>query len=127
MSPCVALVVFGVVCLLLATMVIVGRMRGRHGIQAPAVSGHPMFERAYRVKMHTLLDLRGNIPSFIHISDGTSCCAWYRLPIAAKNPRLISSVRWYAFLCCWKILDVLKNVCPQPPAQLVDVLKKGVI
>jgi hypothetical protein len=22
------------------------------------------------VKMHTLLDLRGNIPSFIHISDG---------------------------------------------------------
>ena len=25
------------------------------------------------VKMHTLLDLRGNIPSFIHISDG---CQW---------------------------------------------------
>jgi hypothetical protein len=24
------------------------------------------------VKMHTLLDLRGNIPSFIHISDGKS-------------------------------------------------------
>jgi hypothetical protein len=24
----------------------------------------------YAVKMHTLLDLRGNIPSFIHISDG---------------------------------------------------------
>jgi hypothetical protein len=23
-----------------------------------------------RVKMHALLDLRGNIPSFIHISDG---------------------------------------------------------
>ena len=23
------------------------------------------------VKLHTLLDLRGNIPSFIHISDGT--------------------------------------------------------
>src|SRR6202043_2471066 len=23
-----------------------------------------------RVKMHTLLDLRGNIPSFIHVSDG---------------------------------------------------------
>ena len=22
------------------------------------------------VKMHTLLDLRGNIPSFIHVSDG---------------------------------------------------------
>ena len=22
------------------------------------------------VKMHTLLDLRGNIPSFVHVSDG---------------------------------------------------------
>jgi hypothetical protein len=29
------------------------------------------------VKMHTLLDLRGNIPSFIHVSDGKlQECAW---------------------------------------------------
>ncbi len=34
------------------------------------------------VKMHTLLDLRGNIPSFIHVSDGklhdvhaSTCCS----------------------------------------------------
>jgi hypothetical protein len=39
------------------------------------------------VKMHTLLDLRGNIPSFIHISDGklheftpSICCSPKRAP-----------------------------------------------
>lgn len=34
--------------------VLVGRARGRYGIKAPAVSGHEMFERAYRVQMNTL-------------------------------------------------------------------------
>ena len=34
--------------------VLVGRARGTYGIKAPAVSGHEMFERAYRVQMNTL-------------------------------------------------------------------------
>ncbi|MBN8489742.1 MAG: MAPEG family protein [Burkholderiales bacterium] len=33
---------------------LVGRARGRYGIKPPAVSGHEMFERAYRVQMNTL-------------------------------------------------------------------------
>lgn len=33
---------------------IVGHMRSRHGVKAPAVTGHPAFERAYRVQMNTL-------------------------------------------------------------------------
>lgn len=33
---------------------LVGRARGRYGVQAPAVTGHEMFERAYRVQMNTL-------------------------------------------------------------------------
>lgn len=33
---------------------LVGRARGRYGIKAPAVTGHEMFERAYRVQMNTL-------------------------------------------------------------------------
>jgi len=32
----------------------VGTMRERHNIAAPAVTGHPEFERAYRVQMNTL-------------------------------------------------------------------------
>jgi uncharacterized MAPEG superfamily protein len=33
---------------------LVGSARGRYGVKAPAVTGHPMFERAYRVQMNTL-------------------------------------------------------------------------
>jgi len=32
----------------------VGVLRGRHNIKAPAISGHPEFDRAYRVQLNTL-------------------------------------------------------------------------
>jgi glutathione S-transferase len=32
----------------------VARMRGKHSIRAPATSGHPEFDRAFRVHMNTL-------------------------------------------------------------------------
>jgi uncharacterized membrane protein YecN with MAPEG domain len=32
----------------------VGRMRVRHGVKAPATTGHPEFERAFRVQQNTL-------------------------------------------------------------------------
>ncbi|HVV65049.1 MAG TPA: MAPEG family protein [Rhizomicrobium sp.] len=35
----------------------VGAMRGKHAIKAPATSGHPEFDRAYRVQMNTLEQL----------------------------------------------------------------------
>jgi glutathione S-transferase len=38
----------------LYTMMLVGRMRGKHGVQAPAMTGAPEFERAVRVQMNTL-------------------------------------------------------------------------
>ena len=49
-----ALVTLLTVLLLAGIAYVVGRARGRHGIKAPAVSGHPAFERAYRVQMNTL-------------------------------------------------------------------------
>lgn len=33
---------------------LVGRARGTYGIKAPAITGHEMFERIYRVHMNTL-------------------------------------------------------------------------
>jgi glutathione S-transferase len=36
------------------TMMLVGRMRGKHGVHAPAMTGAPEFERAFRVQMNTL-------------------------------------------------------------------------
>lgn len=41
----------------------VGRARGRYGIKAPAVSGHDMFERTYRVQMNTLECLVAFLPA----------------------------------------------------------------
>lgn len=32
----------------------VGNLRGKHNIKAPATSGHPEFDRAYRVQLNTL-------------------------------------------------------------------------
>jgi glutathione S-transferase len=40
----------------------VGQMRTKHGVHAPAVTGHPEFERAFRVQMNTLEHLPVVIP-----------------------------------------------------------------
>jgi glutathione S-transferase len=42
------------VILQFGTMFAVGHARGKYRIEAPAISGHPAFERAYRVQMNTL-------------------------------------------------------------------------
>jgi uncharacterized MAPEG superfamily protein len=49
-----ALVTLLAMLLLFGTAFAVGRARGRYGIAAPATSGHPVFERAFRVQMNTL-------------------------------------------------------------------------
>lgn len=38
----------------LYTMMLVGRMRSKHNVHAPAMTGAPEFERAFRVQMNTL-------------------------------------------------------------------------
>jgi hypothetical protein len=60
------------------------------------------------VKMHTLLDLRGNIPSFIHISDG-SCTTF--MPLICCFPNPVPSTSWtaatstsLAYTCCIKLV-----------------------
>ncbi|MDD0817116.1 MAPEG family protein [Curvibacter sp. HBC28] len=52
--PLTTLITLLMVLLLLGTGMLVARARGRHGIEAPAVTGHPLFERAYRIQMNTL-------------------------------------------------------------------------
>ncbi len=41
----------------------VGTMRGRHGVKAPAISGHPEFERAFRVQQNTMEQLVVFLPA----------------------------------------------------------------
>jgi glutathione S-transferase len=52
--PLASLITLLICLLMLATGVNVGRSRVRYGIKAPAVTGHEMFERAYRIQMNTL-------------------------------------------------------------------------
>jgi glutathione S-transferase len=52
--PLTSLVTLLLLLLMFATGLNVGRARGRYGIKAPAVTGHVMFERAYRIQMNTL-------------------------------------------------------------------------
>ncbi|MEO8409155.1 MAG: MAPEG family protein [Propionivibrio sp.] len=52
--PWTALVTLLAVLLMFATGFNVGLARGRYKIMAPAVTGHELFERAYRVQMNTL-------------------------------------------------------------------------
>jgi glutathione S-transferase len=58
-----ALTTLVAVLLYYATAVNVGRMRVRHKIEAPAVTGHPEFECAFRVQMNTLEQLAAFLPS----------------------------------------------------------------
>lgn len=52
--PLASLVTLLVVLLMFATALNVGRARVRYGIKAPAVTGHEMFDRAFRIQMNTL-------------------------------------------------------------------------
>jgi glutathione S-transferase len=61
--PLTSLITLLVGLLLLATGVNVGRARVRYGIKAPAVTGHEMFERAYRVQMNTLESVVPMLPA----------------------------------------------------------------
>jgi len=42
---------------------LVAKARGQYGVNAPAVTGHPMFERQYRVQMNTLEQLAVFLPA----------------------------------------------------------------
>ena len=52
--PLASLVTLLAVLLMFATALHVGRSRVRYCIKAPAVTGHELFERAFRIQMNTL-------------------------------------------------------------------------
>ena len=58
----VYLVIALAVIFYLITVANAGRMRAKHGIEAPACIGHPEFERAFRVQQNTLEQLAPFLP-----------------------------------------------------------------
>ena len=51
---------------------LVGKARGTYGIDAPAITGHPVFERYYRVHQNTLENLVLFIPGMIMFAQYVS-------------------------------------------------------
>jgi uncharacterized membrane protein YecN with MAPEG domain len=45
--------------------IMVGRARGKYGVDAPATSGHEMFDRAFRIQMNTLEQLVCFLPALL--------------------------------------------------------------
>ena len=45
--------------------ILVGRARARHGVKAPATTGHEQFDRAFRVHQNTLEQLVGFLPALL--------------------------------------------------------------
>jgi uncharacterized MAPEG superfamily protein len=43
--------------------ILVGKARGTHGVEAPATTGHPVFERHFRVQQNTLEQLVVFVPA----------------------------------------------------------------
>lgn len=118
-----------VLALLLWTGIKVAGARGRYGIKAPAVSGHEMFERAYRVQMNTLENTLLLLPSLwlfaISISDiwagvvGIFWCAariWYAKSYAnepsKRGPAFTAGMAAFAVLwlgSAWGVIRVLMH------------------
>jgi len=61
------------------TIFLTGWARGKYKIQAPAIAGHPIFERCYRVQMNTIEALIVFLPSLwvvaFYISDRVAAAA----------------------------------------------------
>ena len=58
-----ALVTLAALLVYVVTAINVGRARGKYKIDAPAVVGHPDFERVYRVQMNTLEQIVAFLPA----------------------------------------------------------------
>ena len=63
MNAWVAIVTLASLIVYIVTLVQVGRGRARYGVGAPAMTGHPEFERLVRVQANTLEGLIVYLPS----------------------------------------------------------------
>ena len=61
----------------------VGGARVKHGINAPAISGHPEFERHYRVHQNTLEQLAIFIPLYLAFAVMGEAQGWMAYEIAS--------------------------------------------
>lgn len=105
-----AIVVLLTVLLQFGTMWATGHARGKYGIKAPAVAGHPAFERALRVQMNTLESTVMFLPSLW-------LAAQYGAPLWAGVAGLVWVVGrvWYA-------IAYMQDAAKRGPGYLVSMV-----
>ena len=73
-----------------------GQARGKYSVEAPAVTGHPIFERYYRVQMNTLEQLIVFLPGLFLFSgracEGSGRCPFTLCPERLLNLRMPSAI-----------------------------------
>lgn len=81
--PITALTTLLIAALLFALALNVGKARVRYDVKAPATTGNPIFERAYRVQMNTIESVVAFLPCLwifaIFVSDrwaGATAVVW---------------------------------------------------
>ena len=90
-----------------------GQMRDRHKIAAPAVTGHPDYERAYRVQMNTLEQLVPFLPMlwlFAILLNGEWAGGLGMLWVAARIHYAVSYMRDPALRAPGMIASVLVTI-----------------
>ena len=105
-----AIVVLLTVLLQFGTIWVTGHARGKYGIKAPAISGHPGFERAWRVQMNTLESTVMFLPSLW-------LAVQYGLPLWGGLAGLVWVVGrvWYA-------VAYLKDASKRGPGYMVSAI-----
>lgn len=96
--------------LLFAVMWVVGHARGKHGIKAPATSGHPTFERAYRVQMNTMESAVMFLPTL-----------WLAANYGFSGWAGVAGLVWIVGRV-WYALAYLKDPAKRGPGYLVGML-----
>lgn len=86
--PLTALVTLIAICLYFYMGLRVGMGRGKYGIEAPATSGHPDFDRLFRVHMNTLEGMAMFLPAlwiFANFNNDTGAAILGLIWIAGRT------------------------------------------
>jgi glutathione S-transferase len=86
-----ALITLLTLLLLFGSAVHVGRMRGKHRVQPPATTGHPEFERAYRIQMNSTESALLFLPAL-----WLAALYWNPQPAAVAGAVWLIGRLWYA-------------------------------
>ncbi len=111
----VPLAVLGAILVLFGTGVKVGLARGRYNIKAPAISGHPDFERAYRVQMNTVEQ------AIIFFPALWLCATYFRADVAG-----IAGLVWVIGRI-WYALGYYRDAAKRGAGFMVSVIAFGAL